>query len=48
MKEGNVELLLVARQDQVADIFTKPLPKIPKRLFDNYKKMIGMTDGRSI
>ena len=43
VKEGNVELLHVARQDQVADIFTKPLPK---RLFDKYEKMIGMTDGQ--
>ena len=38
MKEGNVELLHVASQDQVADIFTKPLLKV---LFDKYKKMIG-------
>ena len=45
VKEGSVELLHVASQDQVADIFTKPLPKV---LFDKYKKMIGMTDGRSI
>ena len=45
VKEGNVELLHVARQDQVGDIFTKPLPKV---LFDKYKKMIDMTDNRSI
>ena len=45
VKEGSVELLHVASQDQVADILTKPLPKV---LFDKYKKMIGMTDGRSI
>ena len=45
MKEESVELLHVASQDQVADIFTKSLPKV---LFDKYKKMIGMTDGRSI
>ena len=45
MKEGNVKLLHVASQDQVADIFTKPLPKI---LFDKYKKMIDMIDDRSI
>ena len=43
MKEGSVELLHVASQDQVADIFTKPVPKV---LFNKYKKMIGMT-GRS-
>ena len=45
VKEGSVELLHVASQDQVEDIFTKPLPKV---LFDKYKKMISMTDGRSI
>ena len=45
MKEGNVKLLHVASQDQVVDIFTKPLPKV---LFDKYKKMIGMTDDKSI
>ena len=45
VKEGSVELLHMASQDQVADIFTKPLSKV---LFDKYKKMIGMTDDRSI
>ena len=45
MKEGNVKLLHVASQDQVADIFTKPLLKV---LFDKYKKTIGMTDDKSI
>ena len=45
VKEGSVELLHVASQDQVVDIFIKPLPKV---LFDKYKKIIGMTDGRSI
>ena len=45
VKEGSVELLHVASQDQVADIFTKPLSKV---LYDKYKKMIDMTDGRSI
>ena len=44
-KEGSVELLHVASQDQVVDIFTKQLPKV---LFDKYKKIIGTTDGRSI
>ena len=43
MKEENVELLHVASQDQVPDIFTKSLPKV---LFDKYKEMIGMTDRR--
>ena len=45
VKEGCVELLHVASQDQVADIFTKLLLKV---FFDKYKKMIGMTDGSSI
>ena len=45
VKKGSVELVHVASQDQVADIFTKPLPKV---LFDKYKKMIGMMDGRNI
>ncbi|KAL4354472.1 hypothetical protein GQ457_06G022430 [Hibiscus cannabinus] len=41
VKGGNVELVHVASQDQVADIFTKPLPKV---LLDKCKKMIGMMD----
>jgi len=45
VKKGSVKLVHVTSQDQVADIFTKPLPKI---LFEKYKKMIGMMDGRSI
>jgi len=45
MKKGSVELVHVASQDQVTDIFTKPLPKV---LFEKYKKMIGMMDGRNI
>ncbi|GMI80006.1 hypothetical protein HRI_001669900 [Hibiscus trionum] len=45
VKEGNVELVHVASRDQVADIFTIPLPKV---LLDKCKKMIGMMDGRSI
>ena len=40
-----MKLLHVASQDQVADIFTKSLPKV---LLDKYKKMIPMIDGRSI
>jgi len=28
VKKGSVELVHVASQDQVADIFTKPLPKV--------------------
>ena len=45
VKEGNVEVLHVASQNQVEDIFRKSLPKV---LFDKYKKMIGMTDVRNI
>ena len=45
VKKGSVELVNVASHDQVADIFTKSLPKV---LFDKYKKMIGMMDGRNI
>jgi hypothetical protein len=45
VKEGSVKLVHVASQDQVADIFTKPLSKV---LLDKCKEMIGMTDGKSI
>ncbi|KAG8474968.1 hypothetical protein CXB51_031696 [Gossypium anomalum] len=45
VKEGSVKLVHVASRDQVADIFTKPLSMV---LLDNYKKLIGMEDGRSI
>jgi len=45
VKKGSVELVHVTSQDQVADIFTKPIPKV---LFDKYKKVIGMMDGRNI
>ena len=45
VKKGSVKLVHVASQDQVADIFTKLLLKV---LFDKYKKMIGMMDGRNI
>ncbi|KAK7379715.1 hypothetical protein VNO78_34405 [Psophocarpus tetragonolobus] len=45
VKEGNVELVHMAGRDQVADIFTKPLPTV---LFNNYKKLIDMKDGRII
>ena len=45
VKKGSVELVHVASQDQVADIFTKLLPKV---FFDKNKKMIGMMDGRNI
>lgn len=35
----------VASHDQVADIFTKPLPTV---LFENFKKMIGMRDRKGL
>ena len=44
-KEGNVRMSHVASRDQVADIFTKSLPK---ELFENFKMMIGMKDGRCL
>ena len=45
VKEGNVRMSHVASRNQVADIFTKPLPK---ELFENFKMMIGMKDGRCL
>jgi hypothetical protein len=45
VKEGSVKLVHVASQNQIADIFTKPLSKV---LLDKCKKMIGMMDGRII
>jgi hypothetical protein len=45
VKEESVKLMHVVSQDQVADIFTKSLPKV---LLDKCKKMIDMTDDRNI
>ena len=45
MKEGNVGMSHVASRDQGADIFTKSLPK---ELFENFKMMIGMKDGKCL
>jgi len=45
VKEGNVELVHVGSRDQVADLFTKPLPIV---FFNNCKKLIGMEDKRNI
>ena len=39
VKKGDMRMSHVASQDQVADIFTKPLPTA---LFENFKMMIGM------
>lgn len=41
MKEKNVQLCHVVSREQVADVFTKPLPKL---LFDTYKMMMSMKD----
>jgi len=45
VKKGSAKLVHVASQDLVANIFTKPLPKV---LFDKYKKIIDMMDGINI
>lgn len=45
VKYENVKLVHVASRDQVADIFTKPLPMV---LFENCKRMLGMKDGREL
>jgi len=45
VKEGNVELVHMGSQDQVANMFTKPLSIV---LFNNCKNLIGMKDKRSI
>ena len=39
MKNEDVEMIYVLSRDQVADIFTKPLPT---ELFNKFKKMLGM------
>jgi hypothetical protein len=39
VKKSEVRLSHVTSHEQVADIFTKPLPTV---LFENYKAMIGM------
>ena len=43
VKNGEVEMTHVASRDQVADIFTKPLPG---ELFEKFKKLLGMREGR--
>lgn len=45
VKEGRVQLVHVPSRDQVADIFTKPLPTV---LLENCKRMIGMKDRREL
>ncbi|KAL4335379.1 hypothetical protein GQ457_07G009100 [Hibiscus cannabinus] len=43
VREKNIELIHVKSEDQFADIFTKPLST---KLFEKFKKLIGMKDGR--
>lgn len=45
IKEKNIELVYVKSEDQVADIFTKPLPV---KLFEKFKNLLGMKDGDRI
>ena len=41
VKNGKVKMIHISSHDQVANIFTKPLPT---SLFENLKKMIRMKD----
>ncbi|GJZ27482.1 hypothetical protein Tco_0571735 [Tanacetum coccineum] len=45
VKEGRAQLVHVPSRDQVADIFTKPLPTV---LLENFKRLIGMKDRREL
>nr|GEW58602.1 hypothetical protein [Tanacetum cinerariifolium] len=45
VRNGEVQLTLVATRDQVADIFTKALPA---ELFNDFKMMLGMKDGQDL
>lgn len=45
MKINEVELIYVKTQDQVVDIFTKPLGV---QLFTKFKTLLGMIDERKI
>ena len=45
MKNGEVKMIHVSSHEQVADIFTKPLPTF---LFENLKKMIKMKDSKGL
>ncbi|KAJ3705098.1 hypothetical protein LUZ61_008803 [Rhynchospora tenuis] len=45
VKKRNVELSFIKSEDQVADIFTKPLPR---RLFEKFKFLLGMKDAKEI
>jgi hypothetical protein len=45
VKEKKVELIHVGGEDQVADIFTKPLPTMK---FEKFKNLLGMKDVKEI
>jgi hypothetical protein len=45
VKKKNVELIHVTSEDQVADIFTKPLSTMK---FKKFKKLLGMKDEKEI
>ena len=42
-KEGSVELEHVGSKEQIADIFTKPLPTTS---FQEFRKLFGMREGK--
>jgi hypothetical protein len=45
VKKKNVELIHVTSEDQVTDIFTKPLSTMK---FEKFKKLLGMKDKKEI
>jgi hypothetical protein len=45
VKEKKVELIYVNSEDQVVDIFMKPLPIIK---FEKFKNLLGMKDVKEI
>jgi hypothetical protein len=45
VKEKKVELIYVNSEDQVMNIFTKPLPIMK---FEKFKNLLGMKDGKEI
>ena len=45
IKRKDIKMVHVPSRDQIADIFTKPLPK---QLFEHFKKQLGMVDRREL
>jgi hypothetical protein len=45
VKEKKIELIYVSSDEQVADIFTKPLPTVK---FKKFKNLLGMKDKKAI